>query len=49
MTDDNGRTLIGNTPTCEDCDQPQDECICEYCDVIEQETGRHHCPIHEQA
>ena len=26
--DDKGRTRIGNTPTCEDCDEPQDHCIC---------------------
>jgi hypothetical protein len=23
------RTRIGNTPTCEDCHQPQDHCTCE--------------------
>ena len=26
--DDGGRTRIGNTPTCEDCDQPIDHCTC---------------------
>jgi|HubBroStandDraft_4_1064222.scaffolds.fasta_scaffold753709_1 hypothetical protein len=29
MYSDKGRTKIGNTPTCEDCDQPTDNCICE--------------------
>lgn len=27
--DDGGRTLAGNTPTCEDCGRPVDHCSCE--------------------
>jgi hypothetical protein len=34
MTDDGGRTQIGNTPTCEDCDQPSDHCICDWVATI---------------
>lgn len=29
LAEDHGRTRIGNTPTCEDCDQALDHCECE--------------------